>query len=121
MDVFRRIAEERIREAMERGEFDHLPNRGRPLNMDDDHGVPEDLRIAYRVLKNAGCLPPELELRREILSLRELIDSIDDDKERLRRIRQLNFNLLKLNTMRKRPFYLEDLPEYEGKLLDRLL
>jgi hypothetical protein len=83
--------------------------------------VPEDLRIAYRVLKNAGCLPPEIELRKEILSLRELINTIDDDKERLRRIRQLNFNILKLNMMRKRPFDIDDLIEYEENILDRFI
>ncbi|HEB74895.1 MAG TPA: DUF1992 domain-containing protein [Nitrospirae bacterium] len=121
MDAFRKIAEERIRAAMERGEFDDLPNSGKPLKIDEDASIPEDLRLAYRVLKNAGCLPPELELRKEILSLRELIDTIDDDKERLRNIRRLNFNLLKLNTLRKRPFYIDDIPEYEEPLLRRLV
>ncbi len=121
MDIFRKIAERKIQEAIEEGLFDDLPNKGKPLNIDDDSWLPEDLRIAYRVLKNANCLPPELELRKEIISLKELIDTLDDDKERLRRIRQLNFKLLKLNTMRKKPFYLDDFPEYEEKILDRFI
>ncbi|RMG68968.1 MAG: DUF1992 domain-containing protein [Nitrospirae bacterium] len=121
MDLFQRIAEQRIREAIERGELDNLKNAGRPLQLDDDSWVPEDLRAAYRVLKNAGCLPPEMELKKEIISLKDLIYSLDDDRERLRKIRELNFKLLRLNTMRKRPFYLDDLPEYEEKLCKKLL
>jgi hypothetical protein len=119
VDVFRRIADERIREAMERGDFKNLPNSGKPLKLDQDSWIPEDLRMAYKVLKNAGCLPPELELRKEIVSLRELIDGMDDDADRLKKIRQLNLKLLKLNTMRNKPLYLEGLPEYEMKIFGR--
>ena len=78
MDVFARIAEKRIQKAMERGAFDNLPNRGKPLNLDSDSWIPPDLRMAYKVLKNAGFVPPEVELRKEILSLRELIDTTNE-------------------------------------------
>src|SRR5688572_2360260 len=60
------IAERRILEAQARGDFDDLPGTGAPLQLDDDSLVAEDLRAAYRVLKNAGYLPPELEIHREI-------------------------------------------------------
>ena len=56
------LAEQRIREAQERGEFDNLPGAGAPLALDDDALVPEELRAAYRILKNAGYVPPELEI-----------------------------------------------------------
>ena len=52
-----KIAEQKIREAQERGEFDNLPGRGRPLELDDDAGVPDDMRMAYKILKNAGVVP----------------------------------------------------------------
>ncbi len=120
MDIFSKIAEQKIREAIERGDFDHLENSGRPLNLEDETWIPEDLRSAYRVLKNAGCIPPELELRKEVLNLRELLDTIDDDKERLRKIRELNFKLMKLGEMRKRPLNLVQFPEYEEKICGRL-
>ena len=49
------IAERRLEEAIERGEFDDLPGAGQPLDLDDlDPSLPEDLRLAYRILKNAG-------------------------------------------------------------------
>nr|NIT03118.1 DUF1992 domain-containing protein [Candidatus Latescibacterota bacterium] len=52
MRAISRIAEERIRRAIEEGHFDNLENAGKPLDLEDDIWVPEDLRIAYRVLKN---------------------------------------------------------------------
>lgn len=121
MDIFEKIAEEKIREAMEQGVFDDLPNKGKPLKLEDFSWVPEDLRLAYKILKNAGCIPPEMELRREIIDLKELLKTIDDDEERIRKIRELNFKLLKFNLGRKKPFYPEDFPEYEEKLYRKLL
>jgi hypothetical protein len=120
LDIFARIAERLIREAMENGEFDNLEGAGKPLNFADETWIPEDLRIAYRVLKNAGYIPPEIELRNEIINMSSLINTIDDDKERLKKIKELNFILLKLNTMRKSPFDLDNFPEYERKVVDKL-
>lgn len=120
MDFLRKIAERRIIEAMENGEFDDLEGKGKPINFEDETWIPEDLRMAYRILKNAGCIPPELELRNEIINMRDLIDTIDDDKERLKKLRELNFKLLRLNIIRKKPFNLDDFPEYEEKLVGKL-
>jgi len=121
MDLFAVIAERRILEAMERGEFDDLPGKGKPLNLEDeDPMVPEELRMAYRMLKNAGLLPPELELRKEILRLQDLLDAVRDEGERRERRRDLDFKLMKLNTIRRKPVFLEGLPEYKEKVLDRL-
>ena len=73
MLLFDRIAEQRIAEALARGELDDLPGAGRPLARDDDALVPEDLRLAYRILKNAGFVPPEVEARRRIAELERLL------------------------------------------------
>ena len=121
MESFFRIAERRIAEAMLNGEFDNLEGRGKPLVFEDDTWIPEDLRMAYRFLKNAGCIPPELEARNEVVNMCALINTIDDDKERLRKIRQLNFMLLKINLNRKNPLNFEDFPEYEGKLCSKFI
>jgi len=52
------LAERRIEEAIARGEFDDLPGAGRPLELDDvDPLLPEELRLAYRILRNAGFSP----------------------------------------------------------------
>jgi hypothetical protein len=54
------LVERRIEAAIARGEFDNLPGAGKPLPLDDDPLVPPELRVAYRLLKNAGGVPPEL-------------------------------------------------------------
>src|SRR5690554_3023375 len=82
MDPVTALAERRIREAMERGEFDNLPGAGQPLDLDDDSHVPEELRAAYRLLKNAGMVPPELELRRELANAEQLLALASTPEER---------------------------------------
>ncbi|UCE33001.1 MAG: DUF1992 domain-containing protein [Burkholderiales bacterium] len=54
------LVEARIAEASQRGDFDDLPGCGRPLALDDDALVPEELRVAHRILRNSGYLPPQL-------------------------------------------------------------
>jgi len=119
MDIFNKIAERRILEAIQNGEFDNLEGMGNPFTFEDETFIPDDLRMAYRILKNAGCVPPEIELRNEIINLSALINTLDDDKERLKKLRELNFKILRFNIMRKRPINLEDFPQYEGKIIDK--
>ncbi|WP_048637259.1 DUF1992 domain-containing protein [Brenneria goodwinii] len=70
------LVERHIAQAREAGAFDNLPGTGRPLVLDDDSAVPPELRTAYRLLKNAGCLPMELEERKEALKLADLLENI---------------------------------------------
>ena len=120
MDILAVIAEQNILEAIAQGEFDCLENAGKSIVLDDLPWVPDDIRMSYRVLRNAGCLPPELELRNEIISLRCLLRTIDDDLDRTKKLRELNFKLMKLSELRGKPFLFEDFPEYEEKLRQRL-
>ncbi|KPK40074.1 MAG: hypothetical protein AMJ69_03620 [Gammaproteobacteria bacterium SG8_47] len=76
------LAEARITEASVRGELDDLAGAGRPLVLDDDIMVPEHLRVAYRVLKNAGCVPPQVELLREVRDIEALLRGVDDQPGR---------------------------------------
>lgn len=66
---FERLVENKIREAIERGEFDNLPGRGRPLDLDAYFNTPEELRLGFALLKSAGFVPPEVELQRELETL----------------------------------------------------
>lgn len=77
-----RLAEERIEQALARGDLDDLPNAGRPLDLDDDSMVPPTLRAAYRLLKNAGYLPEEVALRRRIHDAEELLRVARTEEER---------------------------------------
>jgi hypothetical protein len=121
MDIFQKIAERKIAEAMERGEFENLSGSGKPLVFEDETWIPEDLRVAYRLLKNAGHIPPELELRNEIINLKSLIDTLDDDTERLKKLRELNFKIIHFNMLRKKPLNISDFPEYENKIFEKII
>ena len=84
------LAERRIDEAVSRGELDHLPGAGKPLELDDDALIPEELRLAYRILKNAGYVPPEVEHLAEIGRLEALVIRGEADAEaHARAIRKL--------------------------------
>ncbi len=75
------LVEQHIRDAQEKGELSNLPGEGAPLQLDDDSGVPPELRTAYRLLKNSGFIPPELALRREALELTDLLRELDPTNE----------------------------------------
>lgn len=92
------LAEQHILEAQQKGELTGLPGEGAPLVLDDDSHVPAELRAGYRLLKNAGFLPPELELRREALELNDLIKGLaPEDKahsDYVKRLRLLEIKLI---------------------------
>lgn len=115
--VFKRIAEERIREAMEMGLFDELEYKGKPVEIKEDPFVPEELRIAYRMLKNAGFLPKEVELRKEIERLEEYMD--EDHQEAYGKIKKLSALLFHLQQIRNRPLQVED-QEYYAKIVEKV-
>jgi len=114
------IIEKRIQESLAKGEFDDLPGRGRPLALEDDSHVPEDLRLAYKVLKNANCLPPEVELRKDIRQMKDMLDAIPDEKEKVRQIRRINYKIMKLNAMGRGSPLFEENEIYYRKVVDKL-
>ncbi len=69
LPAYETLIEQRIREATERGEFNDLPGAGKPMQLDDDLLVPEEVRVAHRILKNAGYVPPEAQQISEINQL----------------------------------------------------
>ena len=73
------LVEQKLEEAVSRGELAGLPGEGRPLELGDDALVPEDLRAAYRILKNAGFVPPEVAAFTEIAQLENLVNREGED------------------------------------------
>src|SRR5262245_16617392 len=76
------IAESRIQEAFERGEFDRLPGAGKPLDLSDYFATPVADRMAFSLLKSAGVLPPELELLKEAEALDQALSTCRDEGKR---------------------------------------
>ena len=119
-EAFDKIAEKKIREAMDNGEFDDLPGKGKPLQLEDDRHLPQDIRLAHKILKNADCLPPELEIRKEIFTIEELLDGVRDTKEKYRQIKKLNYLIMKLNMSRRSSLDLEKNQVYYEKLVEKM-
>lgn len=117
---FQKIVEERILKAQKNGEFDNLIGTGKPLDLKDDFHVSEDLRMAYKILKNADCLPPEIELKKEIKQTEALIGGMEDVPEKYRTIKKLNYLIMKLNATRDTSITLEMPQLYTEKLVDNL-
>jgi hypothetical protein len=82
-----RNVDEKIEKAIARGEFDNLPGKGKPLDLDAYFATPEDLRLGYSILKNANVIPEEIELLRQIEALKKSLESSSTplEKEVLRR------------------------------------
>ncbi len=118
--VIQLIAEKRIEEAQAKGEFDDLPGRGRPLELEDMSHVPEELRMAYKILRNAGCLPPELAERKEINRLVDLLERCEDEQERVRQMQKLRFMIQRAQMRRQRSIRIEQDDPYYARLLERL-
>lgn len=117
---FSKIVEERIRKAQEKGEFDNLEGSGEPLNLLNDQTVAEELRLAYKILKNADCIPPELEIKKQIRQAEDLLGAMTDTAEKYRAIKKLNFLIMKLNTLRGAPIEFEEPQKYSDKLIHKL-
>jgi hypothetical protein len=120
MDCFAKLAENRIQVAIEAGDFDDLTGKGQPLNLEEDSHIPLELRMAYKILKNADCLPPELELRKEVVHLQDLVAAMPDEAEKLKQMRRLNFLVMKLDMMRPVSPQLLEHDLYTPKVLERL-
>ena len=92
-----KFIDEKIEEAMARGEFDDLPGKGKPIDLSDYFATPEDLRIAYSVLKNASILPEEGELLKEIESLKDRLANCSDQQTKANLRKALSDRMLRLN------------------------
>lgn len=120
MNIIEQIAETRIAEAIRNGEFDNLRGTGRPLQLDDDSGVPAELRVAYRIMKNAGMIPPEIELRRELRSVESLLAEATSPEERSAAWKRVEYVLNSIAHSRGKPRDLRIEQAYYSRLTNGL-
>ena len=104
---FDKIVEALIKEAQERGEFDNLPGKGKPIDLSAYFETSEDVRVAQSVLKNAGMTSPEVQLLKEIAELRQVYAALVDEikKEEIQKQiqnKQMEFNLMMERQKRSR-------------------
>lgn len=94
-----------LRDAQRSGELQSAPSWGKPLDLNDGYEqTPEELRMAFKALKDAGLVPPEVETMRQIAALRQRIDAAPRTPEAeamRRRISELQQHLaLRLEKLR---------------------
>jgi hypothetical protein len=114
------IAEQKISQAMQEGQFDNLPGKGKPLELEDLSNVPPELRMAYTILKNSGYTSPEIEDRKEIANIRDMLQDCHEESARYRQIQKLNFLVTKINEQRRSPVYLELEQTYYQQVVERV-
>jgi hypothetical protein len=97
-----RNVDEKIKEAMAKGEFDNLPGKGKPLDLDAYFATPEHLRMGYSILKSANLLPEEMDLLKQIEDLRKSLDSCSNQIEKRAIQKQLSEKLTNFNLRMER-------------------
>ncbi len=99
---FDKAVEAAIQEAIQRGEFDHLAGAGRPIDLTTYFNAPEEVRAAYAMLKDAGILPREAELLREIADLKKSLSAQHGDDKRQEISRQIERKRVEFNVLMER-------------------
>ena len=99
---FEKIVEAIIKEAQERGEFDNLPGKGKPIDLTAYFDTPEELRMAYSVLKNAGMTSREVDLLKEIAELKQVLAAVVDDKKKQEILKQIQQKQIEFSLMMER-------------------
>lgn len=97
-----KLIDKMIREAMEKGEFDNLEGRGKPVDLDSYFAAPEDVRLGHKLLKDANIIPEELELLKEAEALKAELAECSSEEERRALRKALDEKLLKYNLLRER-------------------
>jgi hypothetical protein len=115
---FDAMVERQVREAQANGTFDNLPGAGAPLKLDDDAMVPEELRAAYRILKNSGHVPPEVAALRDLREIEQMLERTRDETERNALIGKFNVLLARAGALRKRHIAVDD--DYFQKIAEKL-
>jgi hypothetical protein len=85
-----------LQESEASGELKAAPSYGKPMNFGDGYDeTPDELKMAFKMLKDAGYAPPEVELMREIAALQATLDTTAADdaaqmpqRQRLAEMRQ---------------------------------
>ena len=99
---FHRHADEKIKEAIARGEFDNLPGKCKPLDLDAYFATPENLRMGYSILKSADIIPEEMELLKQIEGLKKSLDSCTSQIEKTAIQKQLSEKITNFNMRMER-------------------
>ena len=94
-----KFVEEQVRKAIEEGEFDNLPGRGKPIDLKPYFDTPEDLRMAYSILKSNNFVPEEVEMLKEIEAQKKRLESCSDEDQKERLRKEINDKTIAFNML----------------------
>ena len=121
LTIIQTIAERKIQQAITEGTMADLSHwRNKPLPPDDMPNVPPDLRMGYRLLKNAGYVPEEVALQKEITRIEDLLATCSDEREKIRQLKRLGCLKTKLECRMGRSIQLGEDGPYYNRVVDRL-
>lgn len=120
MDSLAFIAEQKIAQAMQERDLNSPKWKNKPLPLEDDRFVPDDLKMAYKILKNSGYLPPEIEDRKEVKRIEDLIAATEDEHERLKQMKKLSVLMMKIDAKRSFSSSISEQQDYYQKVVERI-
>ena len=97
-----KFVEEQIKKAIARGEFDNLPGKGKPLDLDAYFNTPEDLRLCYSLLKGGNFVPEEVQMLKDIEALKEQHAACTDEEKKQRLAKTISEKVLLFNLAMER-------------------
>lgn len=120
--IIQTIAERKIQEAMAEGSLPDLSHwKDKPLPQDENLAkVAPDLRLAFKLLKNAGYIPEGLVLHKEILHTEELLRHASDEQDKLRHLRRISVLRTKMETCHGRSIHLDEDGPYFSRVVEQL-
>ena len=76
--------------------------------------------MGYKILKNAGVLPEEMQLKKEMVSLKNLLDACYDETERQTLQQKMNEKMLRYNMMMEKQLPKPTYQKYHAKIMKKL-
>ncbi len=121
MFVFEKIAEEKIKEWMEKEDLSKNKFYRKKVDNSEYFKVPETLRIAYHILKNANVLPKELQLKSEIIQLRDMLEEINDENEFIKKLKKFKSLIIEYNIISNKKPSMNSEEFYTKKLMKKII
>ena len=89
-DNFESLVEAKIQQAIADGEFKNLRGKGKPIDLSKYYGVPGHLRLGYQILRNAGYIPEEVRLKKEMEDIKEKIRATKSENKKRKLMKELS-------------------------------